>query len=227
MVTFWNIRAAGCRLLFLPKDDLFRYEKVAKLYIADLENQHSRSPNIEDPIVIYHRGRTNDEIRLIRETFPSSRQMLSSDYNKKQVQGVYHYYFESDRASTYIEQQGSSYDVTLELPEKKFIADDSLPHRRQHIAVSVSILEERNYAYPSHTLAVPYIRDLNEFYSREICLGGPWTFRSEKNGFAQLIWTTDDSIFLKPISFRTLIRRLSSTRALKPKLANLDAWLIE
>ena len=219
LVTFWNLRAAGCRLLFLPKDDLFRYEKVARLYIADLENQHSRSPNIEDPIVIYHRDRTDEEIRQIREMFSSSKQMPSSDLQKKQVQRVCHYHFQPDQASAYVEQQGPSYQVTVELPEKKFIVDDYLSHRRQHFAISFSMLEGKNYYYPNHTLTVPNIRDLNDFYSREIGLFDPGGLRAEKNGFAKLIWTTDDRIFLNPIPFGTLIRRLFQHAGIKTEVS--------
>lgn len=205
LVNFWNLRVQGCRLLYIPTSDRDRYASAIQAHVSALDKQQARSPHVDDPIVIYHRGRAEEEVEEFRQSIESSRRVLIQDRSDRYVGRPSHHYFDSDRAHAHVEQRETSYTVTVELPQMKFLSEDSRRRDRQHLAVAISASGE--YNYPNHTLRIPSLPALNEFYSREIGMG-PWDLRTEDDAFAKVISTTDSSLYLTPIHYKHLIQRL-------------------
>lgn len=55
LLYFWNLRASGLFIEFLPKNKIERFKEFIKVSIEKLDNAPNRNPNIEDWINIYYR----------------------------------------------------------------------------------------------------------------------------------------------------------------------------
>ncbi len=175
LVYFWNLRASGIGLVFVPRNHLQRVEEFVKVYLERLDQRPRRNPNLEDWIVLYHRIKDDAELTKIVESFPTSKSMMRSRCSQILWNGLNvrpsTFYFEWDQASATVDKPHDRYVVSVNLPEKRFFADTERDIDGQYLAVEIS---SYGGEYPDHTLKVPYIRELNEFYSREISVD-PWT----------------------------------------------------
>ena len=84
-------------------------------------------------------------------------------------------------------------------------------HGKQLVA---EVSPHSDFSHPGHVLRVPYIRQLNEFYSREIAVE-PWALRVQRDGIASLIKTQTDMLTLYPISHSVLVCRLLEFAGMK------------
>jgi len=209
LLYFWNLRASGLLLEFLPKNHTERFEKYIKEYIKLLDNIPNRNPNIEDWITVYYFG-GHKEIQQIIKSFQGSKNFSFSHCGEVIWNGLNikpsSFYFDWQQTLANIDKSYERYNVTISLPEKKFINSSRGRNVNfQQLAVSIDSYSE--FGYPGHTLKPPYIRDLNEFYSREIEFD-PWRIRSEQDGIGVIIKAHDESLTLYPISHQKLIEKI-------------------
>ncbi len=203
LLYFWNLRASGLQLEFLPRGHVARFEDFIRAHIQRLDDIPNRAPNIEDWTNIYYRGNPED-IQPIATHFQGKKRFLLSPCDEVVWNGLNikpaDFYFDSQQALANVEERYSRYGVSVALPEKKFLATDRDRNDRnvdaQQLAVSLDPMGE--FAYPEHTLRPPFIRALNEFYSREIGID-PW--RSARAlGFSLALVTIQCRFILLPIS---------------------------
>jgi len=212
LLYFWNLRAAGLTLEFLPKDHVDRFNDFIKTYIKRLDDIPNRNPNIEDWINIYHRGDHKD-IQCIVKKFQRNKRFTFSHCDEVIWNGLNiksaNFYFDWQQILASVEKTYDKYIVSGALPEKKFLNTDRARRDRnvdsQYLVVSIDSIGEFNYS--RHTLKPPFIRELNEFYSREIDFD-PWRVRSERNGIGVIIKASDNSLSLYPISHNKLIEKI-------------------
>ena len=82
----------------------------------------------------------------------------------------------------------------------------------QYLAVTVDSFS--NFGLDGHTLKPPFIRELNEFYSREIAVD-PWAIRIEEDGVAYIAKVNDNSINLYALSNQSLIEKIFGIKGIK------------
>src|SRR5262249_44791688 len=129
------------------------------------------------------------------------------------------HYFQRDTSMASVDESFGKPVVTIGLPEKKFLTFDVRSERnlqRQNIVASLDAYTE--YNYPEHTLKPPFIRQLNEFYSREITMD-PWVLRIEKDGIGLIKAVTENSLHLYPVQHQALIEKIFQLAGIKAKMS--------
>lgn len=212
LLYFWNLRASGLTLEFLPKDHIGRFNDLIKNYIKRLDETPNKNPNIEDWINVYYRG-NHEDIKNIIKYLQGKKRFVFSHCDEVSWNGLNikpaNFYFDWQQALANIEKSYERYSVSVALPDKKFLNTERDRRDRnigyQSLAVSIDPIGE--FGYPEHTLKPPFIRELNEFYSREIEFD-PWKVRSEQDGIGIIIKANDNSLSLYPISHHKLIEKI-------------------
>jgi hypothetical protein len=213
LLNFWNLRASGIKLNFLSVNHFERFEKFTQEYIKILDTIPKRNPNVEEWITIH--ALDNDEalVRISKKLHATKRFAYSHwDLNVKPSS----FYFRRQQVLGSVEKSFNKYSISILLPEKKFFSGD-IDNRNvslQHLIASVEPLVE--YGYPNHTLSLPFIRELNEFYSREVYYD-PFHTRVEKMGLAIIIKTYDNSLYLNPIPHQKIIEKIFELASFKTK----------
>ncbi len=212
LLNFWNLRASGLGLKFLPKDHLGRFDEYIKTYIKKLDDAPNRNPNIEDWINVYFQGNQKDISDIVKDFQGKKRFVFShcseTIWNGSNIKPA-SFYFDWQRVLANVEKKYDKYNVSAALPDKKFLPDERSRGNRnidsQQLVVSINPITE--FSYPNYTLKPPFIRELNEFYSREIAFE-PRRLRSEKEGIGLIIGVHDNSLSLYPIPHHKLIERI-------------------
>jgi hypothetical protein len=223
LLYFWNLRASGLTLEFLPKNHLGRFEDFIKTYIKRLDDAPNANPNIEDWINIYYLGDHKDIQDIVKSfqgkkrfTFSHCDEVIWNGLNIKPAS----FYFDWQQALASVEKNYERYSISAALPDKKFINAERNRRDRdigsQHLAVSIDPIGE--FGYPEHTLKPPFIRELNEFYSREIEFD-PWRVRSERDGIGVIIKVYDNSLSLYPIPHHKLIEKIFELAGFKANMS--------
>lgn len=220
LLYFWNLRASGLFIEFLPKDKVERFKEFIKASVEKLDNAPNRNPNIEDWINIYYRLSNDDEVKKIIQEFQNKRRFVFSHCDEIIWNGLNikpaDFYFGWEHILASIDKSYNRYVVSVSLPEKKFIANKDRDTGWQHLAVLIDPIGE--FGYPEHTLKPPFIRQLNEFYSRELAVD-PWSLRIEKDGIAAIIKSNDNSLSLYPISHQVLIQKIFELAEIKSEVS--------
>ncbi|NMB80611.1 MAG: hypothetical protein GYA14_02200 [Ignavibacteria bacterium] len=216
LLNFWNLRASGLFIEFLPKNKIERFKEFIKASIEKLDNTPNRNPNIEDWINIYYHV-SHDEIKNVAKEFQSKKRFVFNEiiWNGLNIKPA-DFYFEWNHVLASVDKSYDRYVVSVSLPEKKFIANKDRDFGWQHLAVSINPIGE--FGYPEHTLKQPFIRQLNEFYSRELAVD-PWLLRIEKGGISALIKSNDSSLSLYPISHQVLIQKIFELAGIKSEIS--------
>lgn len=216
LVSYWNLRATGISLVYVAKDALDRCASFGQTCLDELNKLPNSHPNIDDLLTIYHRFEQEEIVKELGQQFTSEKQFGWSrvdevSWNGLNVQPNYPI-FGWEQSSGDIEKSYDRYTVSVKLPAKTFLVNPDSDADFQQMGVVVDAYGE--HGYPGHTLKPPYIRDLNEFYSRKIAID-PWTLRIGKEGITLLIKASDNSLHLYPLSKIALIEKLFNLVGLK------------
>lgn len=209
LVDFWNLRASGLDVSFLPLNKIDRFTDYIKTNLDKIDRIPTRNREIEGYISFYFRELEDSVLEEIKGIFPTRKKAMNSKNDKIIWNGLNikptEYYFERGQSIANVDLSYNHYVVTVDLKEKKFLSDSKRNVGFQNIVVTVNSLGD--YEHPRHTLELPYIRILNEFYSREITFD-PWIIRIEKDGIGAIVKSDDNMLQLRPISFQSLIERI-------------------
>ncbi len=210
LLSFWNIRAADISVVYLAKDHMERHLSFAQSFLDFLNKLPNRHPNIEDHLTIYHKIDDKELVTSLSTQITSKKglgwnKVSEHSWNGLNIQPSYQV-FKWQSVTTHIEPVYDKYVVNINLPTKTFLVDeDDIDINQQQLSVIVDPYGD--YGHPGYTLKLPQIRELNEFYSREVVVD-PWSLRVEKDGFSNIISVSDNSIDLYPISKQVLIEKL-------------------
>jgi hypothetical protein len=234
LVAFWNLRAAGLRVEFLPQNFPQRFEQFIDAHLQQLDKYQSQPSHAEDWITVhYGAGESNsleEKIRLINEKHGPAEDSIKPFLTKKRLL-LYHYddwtwhernlkpatfYFDKSQALANVEKRYERYAVTINLQEKPIVRGRRRAFEKQHLVASVQTLGE--LAYEEHTLSVPYIKQLNDFYGREIAFD-PWKVRVEERGLGVIIDAADNHVSLFPIHQEKLLRTVLAHAGIQAELS--------
>ncbi|HEY2093378.1 MAG TPA: hypothetical protein VGJ81_15975 [Thermoanaerobaculia bacterium] len=218
LVAFWNVRAAGNTVVYLATDAMDRTLLYAQAFVDFLDSRANRHPEIGDRIALYCRSMEDEVLRTsVASRIASKKGILwcpvtEHSWNGWNVQPTSEV-FKWQSGSTHVEPAYDKYVVNVGLPDKSFLLNaDEAGFGRQHFGVVIDVYGE--LGHPGYTLKVPRIRQLNEFYSREIAVD-PWALRVEREGISKIIEASDDSVTLYPISKQLLVEKVFEVAGVK------------
>lgn len=222
LLAFWNLRAAGAVIIYCPIEGIERCAPFIKSFLKWLDELPDAHPNIKDLISIHYTV-SHEEITKIIEDFPTKKPKVLAhhDYitwNGLNIKPTFNC-FEWQRGNGTVEKSFERYQINLPLPEKKFLGENSGTRRNtneQYLAVTIDPYGD--FGYPDHTLKIPNLADLNEFYSREIVFD-PWKLRTGEEGLSLLIKISDETETLYPISHQKLIDKLFEYSGIKTSIS--------
>lgn len=218
LLNYWNLRASGVEILYLPIDFIDRFKEITNKYIENQKNIPNRNPNFDNDFCIYSRNNI-ETIKCITEEYQKNKRLVYSLLNKDVLTNIRHnsIYFTSQQIPANVDKTYDKYTVSFSLPEKTFINKDSFRNiQNQQLVVSVSALGE--FGYANHTIQPPFIRELNEFYSRELVFD-PWMIRSEESGIGIIINESENALSLYPISHQKLIEKIFDLAGFKVNMS--------
>lgn len=223
LAAFWNLRAAGLRIEFLPRDRLERFDQFIRAHLNRVDKYETRTTHVEPWITVHYRQETSDDvqerIRFIHAkhqqvsesitNFTTTKRLLLYDYNdwtwhERNLRPTV-FYFNKTQALANIEERFQRIQVTVGLQEKPFGVGRRRGSEKQHLALSVQTFGE--FAYDERTLRVPLIRELNEFYSMQVSFD-PWKVRVQDDGIAVTVAADDNHVALFPIEHELLLRKI-------------------
>ncbi len=214
LVTFWNLRAAGAVLLFIPKAHLCRIQDVVAAHLRMLDRFPRHAFNY---LNLYHRTATDDEITDFGKRFSTGKQLAKNRCTDLTWNGLSTiaptFRFKQEQALASVERAHGRFTVYVQLPEMKFLADIDRESHKFELAAEILLHGEPWDS--GHVLRVPRIRQLNEFYSRAIAFN-PWSIRVQNEGTASIVDTKEKLLSLHPIPTLTLVRQIF-------KFADIDA----
>lgn len=206
LISFWNLRASGLDLQFFLPFNPRRLDSFVRQHLSLLDKMPNRNPNIEDLICIYSSDRGGAKTLL--KTFETKKSKVYCQVDKIIWNGLnikpISYYFNFSQVLGNVDQRFGKYSVSIALPEKP-VKNDNLNFDSQDIVVIIDPITE--FEYPEHTLKLPFIQELNEFYSRQVVFG-PWKLRVDKNGIGLIQRFSDNVVNLYPVQNIKLIEEI-------------------
>jgi len=206
LLYFWNLRAAGFYLIFLPRKYIQIFKGTVEKYIKKLDDTLFQIRNLDDYISIYYNSNNDKKIDKIIKKFHTKKEFLLCSLNETFWNNInvspMKSYFKKDNILGIVDQPYDNYNVAFKLPEKSFINDSK---KNQKLLVSIEPITE--FAYPEHTINPPFVPELNEFYGREITFN-PYNIRIEEDSIALIIDKYKDFLSLYPLSYKKIFKKI-------------------
>lgn len=221
LIFYWNLRATGLWIEFLPIQGHERYLKFIEKHLDHLAKSTKKS-DLHRAIIFYYRNKKEEIVDLIFNKFkkdgvPFYKSNISNFSLDDTLHNLPTDILGWEFTSGFVDKSYGKYIVNVNLPEKKFITTESERDvSRQTLAVSIDSYSD--FGFAGYTLKLPYIRDLDEFYSREISVD-PWKIRSEKDSIGVIIDLDDKSETLYPIEHQTLISKVFDFAGIKAQIS--------
>ena len=213
LVDFWNARASGVALTFLSVNKTDIFEDYVKEYL----NVISES---EEKIGFYYSSCDEELFQRIVAKLPTK----DGRFIYKIENGVLvhntskppSFYFEYQHTLANVGEQYGRYSVDLNLPPNKVLDSDRLNNSLQQLAVSLKPLGEN--AYAEHTLKLPFIPELNAFYSRE-SMFNPWDVKVERGEITLLSEVNNRTLTIRPLNNQSIIKKVLEYTGVKSSLS--------
>jgi len=220
LVTFWNLRAMGVMAEFFPISHAGRFNEYTKSHLNRLANIIDKNPNTHRYLCLYHRGLEKEKIESILNGISVRARVSSCDLGKTLLLGSTNElptdYLSWDFSMGTIENSDNRSIVTVIFPEKKFIPNSDRDIKRQVLVASIDAMSE--FGYEEHTINPPNLRNLNEFYSREMAID-PWKVRAERDGIGLIIDVDEKYENLYPLKYLDLIKKLFASAEIEAKVS--------
>jgi hypothetical protein len=220
LLDFWNLRAAGVHVTFIPIEHVSRMQAFAAAMWHTLIVEDEEAPRPREWSAIWHPVgvAVPPELDSLATGSRTTIELGPGLWNGLNIRPmVARTRHESVLASTEV----TSWDrpsVVVALPENPMPSDLlTAVNEQQERVVSIKLFGD---PAPSgqfavrHTLELPYLRELNEWYSREVLLD-PWTLRNESDDVAVIGDFTDRAVKLYPVETVTLIDAVLKTRGIR------------
>ena len=220
LVYFWNLRAAGIALQFLPISSSDRSEEFIREHLSQLDRTVSPYRNLPDRIGVYHRAKKEGSIEEAIKAFAVEKELVHLHCDEIMWNGLnvraQRTYFQSENGLADVDKAYGRYRVSVALPEKQAVRDSGGVIGGQYLVASVSPSAE--FEYPEHTLRPPYIPTLDEFYGRSMVFD-PWELRVEEDGVGIIGGAWKESLTLHPLPHDELITKLFDYAGIKAEIS--------
>lgn len=234
LVAFWNLRAAGLRVEFLPQNFPDRFEQFINAHLQRLDQHQTQPSNVEDWITVHYgagdSSSVEEKFRRLHEKheraqeflkpFRTTKRLLLYEYDdwtwhERNLKPVV-FYLDRSEALANVERKYERYAVTINLQMKPVGGGRRRRVEKQYLVASVQTLGE--FAYEEHTLNLPFIRQLNDFYGMEVAFD-PWKVRVEEGGLGVVVDATDNHVTLFPVYQEKLLRRVLAYAGIQAELS--------
>lgn len=214
LIWFWNLRAMGSNVYFLPLKHHDRLEGLITEYIGRSSQEDlNGSGHFE---ILYSEAASLDAIKgIIEKKYvpPPGKKFLYYHCETSMLNGLngrpwVHFQDWETSIGAVEKNSDSDWSVHFNLPEKGFINKKA----KQHLVVHVDSFSD--WAHQSSTLKPPYIPELNEYCSREICLD-PYSLRVDEDGVRILIEASDTHLLLRPLHYSRIIAKTFAAAGIK------------
>lgn len=210
LVNFWNLRASGLDMVFIPFKYATQYSDIAKFQLKVTKERDSRRKfprgvgcwyllSVSEEIinvVINELGVSPEDLRnrdRIDEAIWNGLNLRPSKpiLSTKTVMANVDWKYEAPR-------------ISFELPDVPTLSSGGY-QPAQHFCLSVNPITE--FEYDGYTLKLPYLTDMNEWYSRE-AMYSPYDVRIEPDAISVIVDTHDSVKNLYPVKQEQLLRQL-------------------
>lgn len=214
LVLFWNLRACGIHLMFLPINAVERVKGYATTFIRMLDGEPSRHPNFEDWIITYYSEDNKQESQRILNSFSLKKNFSWSRVGKNNwhvMSNIAHFDYKS--ILSIVENKYGRLAVTVPLSDKPFSAEKL--YMQSYV---ISFNPRVEFEYAGFTLRPPHFSDLNEFYGQKIAMH-PWSIRVENEGVGLIENMDRESVSLFPIKIEDMIIKVFERAGIKAKVS--------
>jgi len=212
LVHFWNLRASGLDMLFVPMRHVGLYRDVAKIHIARIKD-YDEKLKFPNGVGCWYREDVSAEIiNVVIQELGADPEVVnhhcrisSALWNGLNVRPAKPYISDKTIIAD-VEIKYGSPRVTFQLPEL-YAADNGGGYEHpQHFCVNIYPMSE--FEYEGYTLkGLPYFTDMNEWYGRRI-KHHPDEVRIESDGFSVIIDTGDSVQTVSPVKNELLLKEL-------------------
>jgi len=218
LVSYWNFRTIDPDALFLPINQLERFESAIELIQEQIVAISKKNPHDKHlDFTLYYSKDNEKAAKDIQEKYFNDPKIFREEFRENPYRAKYGLFqFEDQPAQGDVNSiDNNHFSIDFQLPNFKYSEGRFYPKR--YFVTSYSFLSE--YEYPKHALQLPNFCDLNEWYGRKICFHYD-RFRIEPAGFG--IITEDRTHFqtLHPIFLPELLKKLFERAEIKTLPSN-------
>jgi hypothetical protein len=212
LLTFWNLRASGARLLFISLGALSRYAGVIEGVAREAQMLREVNPRYSNVVPIFG-NYTPDAVDAVRQSAPalSPRHFGSVAGRLAGLGQVNIRLYRHQTVGHYDQADTTPGFLTVVLPTPNFAEERFHADELQQAAIDITWL---GAIFKGTTLRPPHRPDLNEAYSREIAFD-PWSVRSIADGISVITRIRSSALRLKPITFFKVIEVLFAKAEIK------------
>ncbi len=234
LVYFWNLRAAGYSVEFLPKGKIPRFKDYIQDHLNRLDEQPSESPHFEKNlgahVLIEESDDVQEELKQIGVKHNLAAEALKSFHTKKNI-AIYpsaywalthsssapvSFFYDSTFTLANVDKTANGYSVTMDVRNKPMQMRPRQIHKGQELIASVNSISE--LAYEDFTLKFPHIRALNHYFSAKAAFD-PFKIRLEKGGVGVFIDSQETSLTLFPVPHEAVIKAVFEYAGIQPQLS--------
>ena len=209
LLNYWNIRACGYNIMFLPENHLERYKNIIFKRIKRLNESITELRGIHNRIDIYYRNEKEDEIKKLFNDFNSKQELIYIKCNNEIWNGLnlkpVEYYFSEEAKLGIIEKAYNNLNIDIHIDEKIFKATHHIGLNQKYVVSVNTYLNDIDF--PDYTLNIPNIPQLNKYFTRNIS----WStcdIRGKGNSIDIITELNNDFFTLKPIMKFELIKEI-------------------
>ena len=170
LLNYWNIRACGCNIMFLPKNHLERYKNIILKRIKRLDEPITEISGIYKEIDIYYRYGKEDEIKKLLNDIDVKQELIYIKCDNETWSGLKlkpaKYYFSEEETLGTIEKKYDNLDISIHFNEKLFKKTRNISRSQKYVVSIDAHLNDIDF--PDHTINVPNIPQLNKYYTKNI-----------------------------------------------------------
>ena len=168
LVGFWNIRASGSRIQFLPHEGE-NLRPLVQAHIRQLDEIAAPNQMLPDRIIFYYGSLESEMVRSVAASFDMEKQMglgpISAVLPSFRLPPFTDIEFSHDFVPSTISTSGDGYALHVNFPEKRFLAGSDRP-RFQRLSISIEPISE--IEHDGYTLRPPHIPALQSFLRRRM-----------------------------------------------------------
>lgn len=207
LLNFWNLRASGVDIHFLPIDDIDRVKSFISKHIVSVSKK-DEAQRIPYGVGFWYRNMSDDDAKKISDqlletgrtrTFSQVSEISWNGLNLKPPKLE----FERKNLLASVDKPFGKPSIYLQLPEKP--AKEFRDNSDQKLVVEIDPLGE--YEYEGYTLELPFLSDLNEWYSRIISFN-PHLLRVNKESVGIICDLHDSTLTLRPIENQKIVEQI-------------------
>jgi hypothetical protein len=212
LVDYWNLRASGHNLLFVPLDSTETIKACAQIFSrlvkeATQDDRFMGGFGLWRSSMVSHEQALDllDQLGIEKGLTAINQPTSSATWNGLNEHPVDLAFSEKQIIASVDHTKYDNYQVSFQMPEMPTAKDDFYRSRQQHFSMHIRPLTE--FEYEDNTLRLPNFPDLNEWYGFKVAITSD-DFRVKKDGIVLVVDTGDAVKNLYPIRNSDIIKKL-------------------